>query len=166
MRTLLGFTDTGAGTMQTVPVDRIGAVCPLKKALAGKCGLSSFMTVGRAPIVFRSRTNSKERQMLELRPNCELCDCDLPPDSAKARICSYECTYCADCVDTVLGNVCPKCGGDFQPRPIRPRKAWRADRSLGLGQHPASVKRVHTPFSMDDIREFTARLKDIAPNER
>ena len=48
--------------------------------------------------------------MLELRPNCELCDRDLPPDSAEARICSYECTYCADCVETILHNVCPACG--------------------------------------------------------
>ena len=85
--------------------------------------------------------------MLELRPNCELCDCDLPPETDKARICTYECTYCADCVDTVLSDVCPKCGGNFVPRPIRPKKAWRPDRKLGLGHHPASEKRVHTPFT-------------------
>jgi hypothetical protein len=46
--------------------------------------------------------------MLELRPNCELCDRDLPPDAAEARICSYECTFCASCVEEVLQNVCPK----------------------------------------------------------
>lgn len=58
--------------------------------------------------------------MLELRPNCERCDRDLPPDSAEARICTFECTFCADCVSGALGGVCPNCGGDFQPRPIRP----------------------------------------------
>ncbi|WP_156916833.1 DUF1272 domain-containing protein [Leisingera aquimarina] len=60
--------------------------------------------------------------MLELRPNCELCDKDLPPDAADARICSYECTYCAECVEQVLHDVCPTCGGAFAPRPIRPRR--------------------------------------------
>jgi Uncharacterized protein conserved in bacteria len=57
--------------------------------------------------------------MLEMRPNCERCNADLPADAANARICSYECTFCADCVDNVLQGVCPNCGGNFQPRPIR-----------------------------------------------
>lgn len=72
--------------------------------------------------------------MLELRPNCELCDRDLPPDALDARICSYECTYCADCADQVLRNVCPTCGGDLTARPIRPAGA--------LHRFPASLKRV------------------------
>lgn len=58
--------------------------------------------------------------MLQLRPNCECCDRDLPPDSRDARICSFECTFCADCVKTVLHGICPNCGGNFVPRPIRP----------------------------------------------
>ena len=58
--------------------------------------------------------------MLELRPNCECCDKDLPPHAADARICTYECTFCAHCAETVLLNVCPNCGGGFVPRPIRP----------------------------------------------
>ena len=58
---------------------------------------------------------------LELRPNCECCDKDLPPDATEARICTFECTFCANCVDTVLLNVCPNCGGGFAPRPIRPQ---------------------------------------------
>ena len=58
--------------------------------------------------------------MLELRPNCECCDKDLPPDAADAMICTYECTFCADCAMGVLGGVCPNCGGNFAPRPIRP----------------------------------------------
>ena len=58
--------------------------------------------------------------MLELRPTCEHCNKALPPHSTDARICSYECTFCATCVDTLLSNVCPNCGGGFVPRPVRP----------------------------------------------
>ena len=58
--------------------------------------------------------------MLELRPSCECCDRDLPPDSAAARICSFECTFCADCADGVLRGRCPNCGGELVRRPIRP----------------------------------------------
>ncbi len=75
--------------------------------------------------------------MLELRPNCECCNRDLPPDSKLARICSYECTFCADCVDTRLNNVCPNCGGDFQPRPIRP--------PVKLLKEPPATTRIHKP---------------------
>lgn len=57
--------------------------------------------------------------MLELRPNCECCDRDLPPE-AEAYICSFECTWCADCKDGVLGGVCPNCGGELVRRPVRP----------------------------------------------
>ena len=71
--------------------------------------------------------------MLELRPNCECCDRDLPPDSAEARICSYECTFCADCVANVLGGACPNCGGNLVARPIRP--------AAKLLKHPASTVR-------------------------
>ena len=78
---------------------------------------------------------------LELRPNCEHCDADLPPWSTEAMICSYECTFCASCVEQVLHDVCPNCGGGFTPRPIRPRTAWRARpvarRPTGLGPPPA-----------------------------
>jgi uncharacterized protein len=72
--------------------------------------------------------------VLELRPSCECCDRDLPPDSDQARICTYECTFCADCVEQRLGGVCPNCGGNFQPRPIRPARMLLKD--------PASTKRV------------------------
>ena len=58
--------------------------------------------------------------MLTLRPNCACCDKDLPPDSAEAMICSFECTFCADCVQHKLQGVCPNCGGNFVPRPVRP----------------------------------------------
>ena len=104
--------------------------------------------------------------MLELRPNCELCDRDLPPQSADARICSYECTYCVACAESVLKNVCPTCGGGFVPRPIRPKTAWRPERRLGLSYHPASTSRVHSKFTMDDILAHVARIKEIAPEDR
>lgn len=72
--------------------------------------------------------------MLELRPNCECCDRDLPPDAVDARICSYECTFCAACAADVLGNICPNCAGGLVARPIRPANM--------LARHPASTKRV------------------------
>lgn len=75
--------------------------------------------------------------MLELRPNCENCDCDLPPDSAKARICSFECTFCADCADGPLGGICPNCGGEMLRRPIRP--------AAMLARYPASTTRKSRP---------------------
>lgn len=71
--------------------------------------------------------------MLDLRPNCECCGRDLPPD-ADARICTFECTFCAACADVALKGVCPNCAGDLQQRPIRPA-ALRA-------KYPPSAKRV------------------------
>ena len=71
----------------------------------------------------RNRTDTLRtgaRCMLELRPNCECCDRDLPPDSAAARICSFECTFCAACAEGVLGGRCPNCGGELVRRPVRP----------------------------------------------
>jgi hypothetical protein len=72
--------------------------------------------------------------MLALRPNCECCDRDLPPGSADARICSFECTFCIDCATARLGDRCPNCGGELVARPRRP-----ADR---LAKFPASTERV------------------------
>ncbi|MER9297794.1 DUF1272 domain-containing protein [Mesorhizobium sp. M0621] len=72
--------------------------------------------------------------MLELRPNCECCDKDLPPEATDALICTFECTFCADCVEHVLGGICPNCGGNFSARPIRPVAM--------LKKYPASIKRV------------------------
>lgn len=102
--------------------------------------------------------------MLELRPNCELCDKDLPPDSTDACICSYECTFCRECVDKTLKNVCPNCGGGFTGRPIRPRTERRP--GVCLARHPASDKRVNTPYTMKQIAEFTSPVADIAPENR
>lgn len=72
--------------------------------------------------------------MLILKPNCECCDRDLAPDSPEARICSFECTFCAECAETRLGGVCPNCGGNFAARPIRP--------AAMLERYPASTERV------------------------
>ena len=72
--------------------------------------------------------------MLELRPNCECCNCDLPPGATDARICSFECTFCAHCAETVLGGHCPNCGGELVRRPIRPQAA--------LARNPASTRRI------------------------
>jgi len=103
---------------------------------------------------------------LELRPNCELCDRDLPPVSGEARICTYECTYCANCAENVLHNVCINCAGNLTPRPVRPAKSWRPEEKLGLVNHPASTKRVLTSFSKGEIAAFVARIKDVPPQKR
>ncbi|MBM2293418.1 DUF1272 domain-containing protein [Sulfitobacter pseudonitzschiae] len=102
--------------------------------------------------------------MLELRPNCEMCDVDLPPEAENARICSYECTFCADCVDQHLHNVCPNCGGGFVPRPIRPKGAHRA--GTGLGHHPAGTRRRAMSHAPDAVAALSARLRDVPPAER
>jgi len=102
--------------------------------------------------------------MLALRPNCELCDKDLPPDSTEACICSYECTFCASCVEEVLHNVCPNCGGGFSARPIRPTVARRAETSLDYD--PASTTRVHTKYSPEEIQAFVDAVKAIPPSRR
>ncbi|MES0880533.1 DUF1272 domain-containing protein [Roseibium sp. SCP14] len=104
--------------------------------------------------------------MLELRPNCELCDCDLPPSSGEARICSYECTYCTVCVETRLHNVCPTCGGGFTQRPIRPRLAYRPEFKLGLVNDPASTKRKHSKFTAEEIERFVTSLCATEPAHR
>src|SRR5262245_6771338 len=102
--------------------------------------------------------------MLELRPNCELCDRDLPPDSADARICSYECTFCVSCVEGVLHDVCPNCGGGFQPRPVRPRESW--GEATGLAHDLPGSERRHTRYTTSEIEAFVARLRDVPPAER
>jgi uncharacterized protein len=102
--------------------------------------------------------------MLELRPNCELCDRDLPPDSADARICTYECTFCAACVDGVLHDVCPNCGGGFQPRPVRPAQSWRP--GAGLAGDPPSTRRVNTRLTRAEIDAFVAPIASIPPANR
>jgi hypothetical protein len=101
---------------------------------------------------------------LELRPNCEYCDKDLPANAVDARICTYECTFCADCIERILNNVCPNCGGGFAPRPIRPAREWRP--GLSLAKRPASTKRVHLSYARDEIAAFVREIAAISPYER
>ena len=101
---------------------------------------------------------------LEKRPNCEYCDVNLPLDSTEARICTYECTFCVSCVETVLANVCPNCGGGFERRPIRPRNEWRPGLSAAL--QPAPTKRHRLSYSAADIATFSERLRAIPPEQR
>jgi hypothetical protein len=75
--------------------------------------------------------------MLVLKPNCECCDKDLPPHAREAMICSFECTFCSNCVETRLGGRCPNCGGELQSRPIRPTSK--------LEKFPPSAERVFKP---------------------
>ena len=102
--------------------------------------------------------------MLEVRPNCECCDCDLPPESADARICTYECTFCATCVETVLENVCPNCGGGFEKRPVRPRTARRP--GVSREHQPPSIKRVRTKYTREEIAAFAQGVKTMPPQHR
>lgn len=101
--------------------------------------------------------------MLELRPNCERCDIDLPPHAA-ARICSYECTFCVSCAEQALRNVCPNCGGGFVPRPIRPQGEWRA--GTGLEHDPPGTNRRHLEYDAAEIAALIERLVDVAPGDR
>src|SRR5437762_14336302 len=102
--------------------------------------------------------------MLEIRPTCEHCNKALPPDSQVAQICSFECTFCAACVEGVLGNVCPNCGGGFAPRPVRPSKDWKGGNFLR--RHPAGTTVRHRPADPAAHRAFSAALRDIPPAPR
>jgi GNAT superfamily N-acetyltransferase len=85
--------------------------------------------------------------VLDLRPSCECCDADLPADSPLARICSFECTFCAPCAERLLRGRCPNCGGELVPRPRRdPAK---------LETNPASTRRVFNPALRARLSEAT-----------
>jgi hypothetical protein len=96
--------------------------------------------------------------VLELRPNCEACGHALPPGSIEAMICSFECTFCRPCVETLLQNVCPNCGGGLSPRPIRPKGK--------LAEHPASTREVRKPLDPAAHAAFAALVKDVPPEHR
>jgi hypothetical protein len=102
--------------------------------------------------------------MLQLRPTCEHCNTPLPPDSVEARICSYECTFCATCVQNILGNVCPNCGGGFTPRPVRPSRSWKGD--ISLAKHPPSTTVKHRPVDPAAHAAFAAAIRKIPPEKR
>lgn len=102
--------------------------------------------------------------MLQLRPTCEHCNAALPPDSTHARICSFECTFCARCVDELFDDVCPNCGGGLAPRPVRPKKDWKGGNFLG--RHPARTDPVHRPKDLSAHANLVARVGQIAPEDR
>ena len=93
--------------------------------------------------------------MLELRLTCENCNKALPNDSSEAMICTYECTFCKDCVENVLFNVCPNCGGGFEKRPTRPK--------AGLAKYPPRQDRVHKPVQEN---RFLMKNRQIDPRKR
>lgn len=101
--------------------------------------------------------------MLELRPVCENCNKALPPAAAEARICSYECTFCADCV-ALLANVCPNCGGGFTPRPVRPQNNWKNDNFLG--KDPAATTTKYRPVDLAAHAVFAGAIAALAPERR
>ncbi len=96
--------------------------------------------------------------MLELRPVCENCNKALPPDSVDARVCSYECTFCADCVDNLLQNVCPNCGGGFVPRPIRPKEK--------LVKNPPVTNAIYKPVNKAQFALLFEKYGVIKPELR
>ncbi|MBB3225347.1 DUF1272 domain-containing protein [Pseudoduganella umbonata] len=102
--------------------------------------------------------------MLELRPTCEHCNKALPPHATDARICSYECTFCAGCVDSLLQDVCPNCGGGFVPRPVRP--AHNRKNGNYLGNDPARTEPKYRPVDPAVHAAFAAAIRAIPPAER
>jgi hypothetical protein len=102
--------------------------------------------------------------MLELRPTCEHCNKALPPASTEAMICTFECTFCCHCVESVLENVCPNCGGGFARRPNRPANNLKGDNYLG--KHPAGGKTVFQPVDIEAHQRFAAGIKNTAPEDR
>ena len=102
--------------------------------------------------------------MLELRPSCEHCNKALPADALDARICSYECTFCAHCVEKILHNVCPNCGGAFVPRPIRPANNWKQNNCLTYD--PASTQIKHRQVDISQHEIFAAAIKNLAAEKR
>ncbi|HEY0062023.1 MAG TPA: DUF1272 domain-containing protein [Telluria sp.] len=102
--------------------------------------------------------------MLELRPSCEHCNKALPPAATDARVCSYECTFCAGCVAQVLDNVCPNCGGGFERRPVRPATNWKNDNFLG--KDPARTEPRYRPVERAAHALFASAIASIPPERR
>jgi hypothetical protein len=101
--------------------------------------------------------------VLALRPTCENCNIPLPPDSQEARICSFECTFCASCVE-ILHDICPNCGGGFTARPIRPAQDWRDGHHLG--RFPADSEVRHRPVDLAAHARLRAAVGDRPPHAR
>lgn len=96
--------------------------------------------------------------MLDLRPICENCGKSLPYNSSNAMMCTFECTFCKDCVENILFNVCPNCGGGFEKRPIRPSNL--------LEKRPASKTEYLKPVDMDEFKAMLDKYKGTDPAKR
>ena len=96
--------------------------------------------------------------MLEIRPNCEHCNKDLPYTSTEAMICSYECTYCKTCAIYIFENVCPSCSGNFVERPIRPKHQ--------IKNNPSSTKLIFKPKDLEKAKLNSDKFKNISPEKR
>ncbi len=101
--------------------------------------------------------------MLEIRPNCENCDISLPNDSNDAMICSFECTFCSNCVSTVLHNVCPNCGGGFQKRPTRPVNCLTGN---CVEKYPIGTRRVFKPVNTNAFKKILNTFMQIESRKR
>lgn len=125
------------------------------------------MSLSKEDIRRKYGLNDEEYQVvtaLALRPTCEHCNKALPPAATEARICTFECTFCATCVDEVIGNVCPNCGGGFTPRPVRPVRNWRNDNYLGAFPAQTTVK--HQPVDPAVHATFSAEIRLLPPEQR
>lgn len=96
--------------------------------------------------------------MVEIRTNCENCNSALPPNSEDAMICGFECTFCKSCVETILHNVCPNCGGGFEKRPIMPARY--------LAKNPPSEKHIYKPIDPLQFQQLLDKYKDVPPSDR
>jgi len=95
---------------------------------------------------------------MEIRLNCENCDKPLPNGDSKAMICTFDCTFCKDCVEQILFNVCPNCGGGFEKRPTRPKQY--------IKKHPPSDKRVFKPIDLERFEMMLEKFRGVDPSER
>lgn len=96
--------------------------------------------------------------MLEIRPICENCGKSLPNDSAEAMICTFECTFCRGCVENILFNVCPNCGGGLEKRPTRPKEL--------LAKYPPKTEELLQPIDAGKFKVILEKYQDVAPNQR
>jgi hypothetical protein len=101
--------------------------------------------------------------MLEMKPICENCGKDLPNDSMEAMVCTFECTFCSDCVTTILENVCPNCGGGFERRPSRPMTCAT---KYCLANYPVSQEKYMSPIIMDKFTPLKIQFQNIDPRKR
>ncbi|ASW76354.1 hypothetical protein IQ37_11360 [Chryseobacterium piperi] len=96
--------------------------------------------------------------MLEIRPICEHCGKQLPNESQEAMICTFECTFCCHCVETILENVCPNCGGGFEKRPVRPKEK--------LVKYPVKTEPYLKPVNLAEFESLKNEKKNIKPHDR